>query len=250
MAGISRTAFYYEKRQPDDSEVSEVLTDVSEKHPRWGFMKCFKRIRHMGHPWNHKRVHRVYTQLKLNLKRKRKQRLPVREPLPLQAPERANQCWSMDFMSDSLENHVRFRTLNVMDDYNRQALGIEVSVGMPTSKVIYYLDCIAELHGYPERIRVDNGTEFTSHQFVNWAKQHGIYIDYIEPGCPYQNGFIERFNRTYRNEVLGCYLFKTLKQVKQLTEEWLTVYNTQRPHDALKGLTPLMYKQMHSVSTF
>ncbi|ETD72563.1 transposase IS1400, partial [Pelistega indica] len=144
----------------------------------------------MGYPWNHKRVYRVYTQLKLNLKSKRKQRLPVREPLLLQTPERANQCWSMDFMSDSLENQVRFRTLNVIDDYNRQALGIQVSVGMPTGKVIDYLDRLAELYGYPERIRVDNGTEFTSHRFVNWAKQHGIYIDYIQPGCPYQNGFI------------------------------------------------------------
>ena len=115
---------------------------------------------------------------------------------------------------------------------------------MPSLRVIRYLDQLAEWHGYPKQIRVDNGSEFTSSVFTDWASAHGIYIDYIEPGCPYQNAYIERFNRSYRNEVLDCYLFNDLNEVSQLTEEWITVYNTERPHDSLNDMTPAEYRQV------
>lgn len=148
----------------------------------------------------------------------------------------------MDFMSDTLNNKVRYRTFNVIDDFNREVLGIDVATSMPSLRVIRYLDQLADWHGYPEKIRVDNGTEFTSHIFTDWAEAHGIMIDYIEPGCPYQNTYVERFNRTYRNEVLDLYLFNNLNEVKKITSEWISIYNNERPHDSLNDMTPNEYK--------
>jgi len=242
VVGISRTAYYYEPKLTDDDEIIDALNALIDKHHRWGFPKCFQRLRKLGHRWNHKRVYRVYTELKLNLRRKGKKRLPNRNPEPLAAPNALGKSWSMDFMSDSLHNKVRFRTFNVIDDFNREVLGIDIATSMPSLRVIRYLDQLAEWHGYPEKIRVDNGSEFTSEVFVNWAKAHDIMIDYIKPGCPYQNAYIERFNRTYRDDVLDCYIFNNLNEVKQITEDWIELYNNERPHDSLNDMTPFEYR--------
>lgn len=244
VVGISRTAYYYNAKSSNDDEIIDALTKLIERHHRWGFPKCFKRLRKLGHHWNHKRVYRVYTELKLNLRRKTKRRLPNRDPEPLAVPDTLGKSWSMDFMSDSLHNKVRFRTFNVIDDFNREVLGIDIATSMPSLRVIRYLDQLADWHGYPEKIRVDNGSEFTSDAFVNWAKAHGIRIDYIKPGCPYQNAYIERFNRTYRGDVLDCYIFNNLQEVKQLTKDWIEIYNTERPHDSLNDMTPIEYKNV------
>ncbi len=117
---ISRTAYYYRKRQVDDSEVKQALRELAQKHPRWGCGKYIDYLRNAGYAWNHKRIQRVYTALGLQFRSKRQQRLPARNPMPLAQPETPRCCWSMDFMSDSLTNHRRFRTLNVIDDFNRE----------------------------------------------------------------------------------------------------------------------------------
>lgn len=239
---MSRKAYYYKPKLVNDEEIIDVLNALVEKHHRWGFPKCFKRLRKLGHRWNHKRVHRVYTELKLNLRRKTKRRLPARHPEPLAVPCALGKSWSMDFMSDSLHNKIRFRTFNVIDDFNREVLGIDVATSMPSLRVVRYLDQVAEWHGYPERIRVDNGSEFTSSVFTDWAKAHGIKVDYIQPGCPYQNAYVERFNRTYRDEILDCYIFNNLNEVKQFTEEWIEIYNNERPHDSLNDMTPIEFR--------
>lgn len=242
MACISRSAYYYERKLNNDDEIIEVLNNLTIRHNSWGFPKCFKRLRKMGYSWNHKRVYRVYTELKLNLRRKAKKRLPNRNPQPLVVPKALGKSWSIDFMSESLRNKSRFRTLNVIDDFNREVLGIYIAHSMPSISVIRYLDQLGEWHGYPEKVRVDNGSEFTSELFRQWAKSHGIMIDYIQPGCPYQNAYIERFNRTYREDVLDSYLFSRLDEVKQITREWIEIYNHERPHDSLNNMTPIEYK--------
>ena len=242
VTGMSRSAFYYQGKGTDDGEIIAALNQLVEKHQRWGFPKCFKRLKAMGYGWNHKRVYRVYTELRLNMRRKTKRRLPTRHPQPLAAPKATGKSWSIDFMSDSLNNKVRFRTFNVIDDFNREVLGIDIATGMPSQRVTRYLDRLAECHGYPEKIRCDNGSEFTSHEFIRWAEAHDIMIDYIKPGCPYQNAYIERFNRTYRQEVLDLYLFTNLREVAEQTEQWVELYNTERPHDSLNDMTPIQYK--------
>lgn len=129
-AGLSRTAYYYEAKRLDDHDLIKALLALIERHPRWGFPKCRKRLRALGYRWNHKRIYRVYLELKLNRRRKTKLRLPAREPQPLAVPATLNTCWSMDFMADVLQHGHRFRTFNVIDDFNREVLGIDINSGM------------------------------------------------------------------------------------------------------------------------
>lgn len=241
IVGLSSSLCYYQPKRVTDTEVAAQLRVLAEQQPRWGFKKLYHALRQAGYNWNHKRVHRVYRALKLHRRVKRGKRLPKRTPLPLAQPEQPNECWSVDFMSDALLNGRRFRTLNVLDDFNREVLAIEVDTSLPALRVIRVLDQIASLRGYPQRIRTDNGPEFTASLFHQWAHQHHIQLDFIQPGCPAQNAYIERFNRTYREEVLDFYLFASLQEVRDITHNWQYTYNHLRPHDALHGSVPVAY---------
>lgn len=191
--------------------------------------------------FNHKRVYRNYCELKLNLKRRPKKRLAPRTLQTLIQPEQLNKCWSLDYMGDALMTGRQFRTANVIDDCNREGLGISVSFSLPSRRITKWLDRIAAVRGYPDSIRVDNGPENVSHFFQEWAQKHNIEIKFIQPGKPAQNGYIERFNRSYREAILDPYLFKDISQVQKLTDEWLTHYNEERPHEALNNLTPRQF---------
>jgi putative transposase len=242
---ISRCTYYYQPKLVNDTELIDVLSALAHKHPRYGFRKLFKRLRHQGYSWNHKRVYRIYCGLKLNLRRKGKRRLPTRSPEPLAVPASANDCWSMDYMSDSLYSGRRFRTFNVIDDYNRESLAIEIDHSLPTTRIIRVLDQIAAYRGYPKQLRQDNGPEFISHALELWAETNNVKLDFIKLGTPTQNAYIERFNRTYRNEVLDCYLFESLTEVRELTESWMVEYNYERPHESLNDLPPKVYEQLN-----
>lgn len=243
MLSLSKTHYYYQpKKSAQDEDIILFLQDLATQHKRWGFSKMMQKIRLEDKRWNHKRVYRIYKELGLNLRVKPRKRLPLRERKVLQEPVRENVCWSMDFMTDVLRNGQNFRTLNVLDDFNREALLIQPSYNLPSTKVTYFLERLFDYQGKPATIRVDNGPEFIAKHFKQWAKQHGITIQYIQPGKPAQNGYIERFNRTYREDVLDSNLFDHLHEVKEITNKWLTIYNEERPHDALGGLTPQLFK--------
>lgn len=239
----------YERRAPADDAVIAVLQELAERFPERGFGKYFKIIRRRGHGWNHKRVYRVYCALKLNRRRVGKKRLPPRLPAPLSVPDQINRSWSLDFMSDALWCGRRFRTFNVVDDFNREALCVEVDLNLPAARVIRALERIAAWRGYPAKLRMDNGPEFIAVSLADWAQQHGVELEFIEPGKPMQNGFIERFNRSYREGVLNMYVFKTLAEVRERTEAWLADYNEELPHDALGDLTPVEYRVLHHPET-
>jgi len=240
---LSRAAYYRPPRSRlgRDADVVAALNDVVARHRRWGFWKCFYRLRRAGHGWNHKRVHRVYCALRLNLPRRTKRRVPVRLRQPLFAPERLNETWALDFMVDALYDGRPFRSLTVIDEGNREALAIEIGTSIPSARVIRVLDELVRLYGRPARVRVDNGPELVADAFVAWCAAQRISLGYIQPGKPDQNAFIERFNRTYREEVLDAYLFDSLEQVRAITEAWLTTYNTERPHDSLGQVPPLTF---------
>jgi putative transposase len=240
---LSRTVYAYHRKPDRDTEVIAVLQELVERFPRYGFKKLFQLIRRRGHHWNHKRVYRVYCGLRLNMRRKGKKRLPSRNPAPLTVPDRVNRCWSMDFMSDALWDGRRFRTFNVVDDFNREVLGIDIDTNLPGPRVQRFLDRIAAWRGYPEKMRVDNGPELTSVILADWAEEKGVELEFIEPGKPAQNAFIERFNRTYRHEVLDMYVFQTLSEVREITDNWLMEYNEIRPHESLGNLTPEEYRK-------
>lgn len=159
----------------------------------------------------------------------------------LSQPLQSNFCWSMDFMTDALSDGRVFRTLNILDDFNREILLIEPNHSFPATQVVRQIDQLAVDRGYPKMIRVDNGPEFSSVVFKTWAKSRGIIIHYIQPGKPAQNGYIERFNRTYREDILDMNLFKNIWEVRGITRQWIQVYNFERPHEALGNLTPAAF---------
>ncbi len=241
IVSLRRSVYRYKPRPKRDQEVAQVLLELASGRPEQGFGKLFQRLRRLGHKWNHKRVYRIYGALKLNKRRKGKKRLATRKPTPLQATAALNECWSADFTSDALWGGQRFRTFNVVDDFNREALGIEVDFNLPAARVVRTLDWIAAGRGYPLKLRLDNGPEFISVTLADWAEQHGVMLEFIKPGKPTQNGFIERFNRSYREAVLDMFVFEHLSEVREQTEQWLKEYNEERPHESLGHLTPCEY---------
>lgn len=228
-------------RSERDADVIEAVNALIDRHPRWGFWKSFKTLRRQGHPWNHKRVYRVYCDLHLNVKRRAKRRLPMRVKHPLAVPELPNMVWSADFMSDALYAGKRFRTFNVIDDFNRELLAVEIDTSITGQRLIRVFERLRASRGLPRVLRVDNGPEFLSGDFVGWAEKAGMTIQYIQPGEPNQNAYIERFNRTYRDEVLSLYLFNDLAEVRETTHWWMIDYNEERPHDSLGDRPPVEY---------
>ncbi len=252
--GLSRSAWYRPREDAlrRDREVIDALQQLVEEHRRWGFWLCYQRIRLDGRGWNHKRVYRVYRELGLNLKRRAKKRIPTRVRQPLEVPTLPNAVWSVDFMHDRLYVGRRFRTLNVLDEGVREGLDIEIDTSLSGERVVRVLDRLKNYRGLPKAIRCDNGPELTGQQFVDWCNANGVEIRYIQPGKPNQNAYIERFNRTYREEVLSTYLFEDLDQVREITQEWLTTYNERRPHNALGGLPPAVFRRRKTagISTY
>ncbi len=243
--GLSRAAW---DRPPvhwtvRDAEVIAALASLVENRPSRGFWKCRKRLRKLRPEWSHKRIYRVYKAMQLNLRRAAKRRLPKRERVPLYVPRLPDTVWSADFMSDALACGRRFRTFNVVDDFNREALHIEVDTSITSARLVRIFEQLRRDHGLPQVLRTDNGPEFVGEVFVAWAKAHGIAVQYIQPGKPNQNAYIERFNRTFREEVLDQHLFARHQDVREAAWWWQIEYNEERPHDSLGDLTPLEYRQ-------
>lgn len=237
---ISQTCYRYQSQlSGENQQIADWLLRLTQKHKRWGFGLCFLYLRNMkGYDWNHKRVYRIYRELELNLRIKPRRRIKRDYPGELMEPKAINQVWSMDFMSDQLSSGKSFRTFNVLDDYNREGLGIDVDTSLPASRVVRALDRIIEWRGKPAALRCDNGPEYLSQTLIDWANKHHITLLYIQPGKPTQNAYIERFNRTARHEWLDMHLFESIAHAQLLATQWLWQYNNERPHTAIGGIPP------------
>lgn len=239
--GISETCYRYQaKLSSENALIADWLIRLTTEQTDWGFGLCFDFLRNVkGYGWNHKRVYRIYCELALNLRIKPRRRLKRNKPEPLKEPIRANQIWSMDFMHDQLSDGRNYRLFNILDDYKREGLTIEAGFSLPSIRVIRALEQLIEWRGKPIALRCDNGPEFISHTFTDWAKEHGIRIEYIQPGKPQQNAYIERQNRTIRYSWVSKHLFDTLEEVQDYATRWLWFYNHERPHKANGGYPPL-----------
>lgn len=244
---ISQTCYRYEpKLSHENAVIAQWLQEITKKEKTWGFKLCFLYLRNVkGFGWNHKRVYRIYCELELNLRIKPKRRLKREKPDALAVPEDINEIWSMDFMHAWLSDGRSFRTFNVIDDFNREGLGIEVDLSLPALRVIRSLDQIIEWRGKPKAIRCDNGPEYISHALAAWANKHDITLMFIQPGNPQQNAYVERYNRTVRYDWLNQHIFASIEAVQASATRWLWAYNNERPNMAIGGITPAQKLKRH-----
>lgn len=246
FCSISRSTFYRSRTdwRKADSDVIDAINTVLTKAPQAGFWKIYKRIRRKV-VINHKRVYRVYLAMGLNKPRRVKRVLPKRIATPLEVNAEVNDQWALDFVHDSLYCGKRFRTLNVIDEGTRECIAIEVDTSLPAMRVVRVLNQLKEERGsLPRQIRLDNGPELISSALADWAEEHGVKLAFIPPGKPQKNGFVERFNGTFRREFLDAYLFESLSQVREMAWHWRLDYNDERPHESIGDLPPSVYRQL------
>ncbi len=237
---VSETCYRYQPKLSDENElIADKLIDLTEDNGNWGFGLCFLYLRNVkGYGWNHKRVYRIYRELELNLRIKPKKRLIREKPESLSVPDAINECWSMDFMHDQLADGRSFRLFNVIDDFNREGLVIDVDFSLPAERVKRSLNQLIEWRGKPKTIRSDNGPEYISKVMADWAKDQKIELLFIQPGNPQQNAYVERYNRTVRYDWLARIIFSDIPEVQEYATKWLWHYNNERPNMGIGGITP------------
>jgi len=242
LVGLERKTFRYRSRRPRREELRARLRDLAEERVRWGYRRLHVLLCREGIQANHKAVYRLYREEGLAVRRRERKRVSVPRR-PMLVPRRVNERWSMDYMSDVLRGGRRIRIFNVVDDLSREGLASEVDSSLPAHRVIQVLEEIALERGYPERIVCDNGPEFRSRALDEWAYEHGIRLDFIQPGKPIQNPFVESFNGKMRDECLNVHWFADLTEARSIIEEWRRDYTQVRPHSSLGNRTPSEFAQ-------
>ncbi|MEI7298184.1 IS3 family transposase [Paraburkholderia tropica] len=247
LVGISRSLFQYEsRRKVADEELTGRMMVIAAQKRRYGYRRIHVLLRREGRLANHKRVWRLYSKAGLSVRKRRRKRIAAVERKPLPVPTGPNQSWSMDFVSDGLAYGRRFRCLNVVDDYTRECLAIEVDTSLPGLRVKQVLDRLREMRGLPASITVDNGPEFAGKVLDAWAYEVGVTLSFIRPGKPVENAYIESFNGRFRDECLNEHWFVSMRHARRLIEEWRVEYNTERPHSSLGYLAPVQFAQAHA----
>lgn len=239
--GFVRSTCRYLCRRRDDVRLRQRLKELAQKRPRFGYRRLWWTLRKREHfRVNHKRVHRIYREEGLQVRRRRRKRVSmVRQPMV--PPTQPNERWSIDFMRDTLGDAKAFRTFNVVDDLTRECPAIEVAKSIPGARVVRVLERIAVNRGYPKRVVADNGPELTGQALDEWAYRNGVELHFITPGRPVENAYIESFNGKFRDECLNEHWFSTLDDARRTIEEWRRDYNEERPHSSLGDLTPAEY---------
>lgn len=241
LVDLGRSSHRYTPAPDRDAGLKERLRELVERWRRAGYRQLCRLLRREGWTVNHKRVYRLYRALKLQIRARRRRRLRRAPRAPLERPTARNELWAMDFVHDRLADGRPIRSLTIVDLFTREVPAIEVAPSLPGERVRRVLEQLAETEGLPERILVDNGPEFLSRAMQTWAEEHGVLLDFIEPGRPDQNAFVESFNGTFREECLNEHWFVGLRDAIEKIESWRQQYNTARPHSSLGGLTPMEF---------
>jgi len=239
LAQVSRSVLRYRSTRGPDGVVREQLNRLAVERPRFGYRRLTVLLHREGLQVNHKRVLRIYREEGLTVRRKRRKRRAHAPRERLAPATEPNQRWSMDFVSDTLENGRSIRVLTVVDDCSRLSPAIEVDTSIAGERVTRVLERAGELHGFPKTIVVDNGPEFTGKVLDAWAHRRGIQLHFIRPGKPVENAFAESFNGRLREECLNQHVFVDLRAAQELIRSWHIDYNEVRPHSSLRGLSPI-----------
>lgn len=247
--GFARSSQRYRTQRAPDTVLRSRLHELATKKPRWGYRQLTRVLRRQPGPRiNKKRVQRIYQQEGLQVRRRRRKHRAKVPRTPMPVPTRRNERWSMDFVRDTLGDGRAFRALTIVDDCTREVPGIEVDFSLPGARVAAVLDRLARTRGLPKAIVCDNGPEFAGEALDEWAYAHNVALDFIDPGKPTQNAFIESFNGTFREECLNENWFVSLADAQHTIEAWRIEYNTERPHSRLRDCTPNEFA-LHLTST-
>lgn len=240
---ISRKAVRHNSiKSGRDKPVVDRLKALGELYPRYGYLMLHGLLKNEGLVINEKRTYRLYSELGMQIRTKKRKKL-VRPRLPMVIPTEVNERWSLDFVHDQLSNGRRFRVLNVVDDYSRVCVGQLVDLSISGQRMARFLDQLDEIRGLPKSIVMDNGTEMTSKAMFFWSQKTGVKLNFIQPGKPTQNAFVESFNGKFRDGCLNQHWFLNIEDARQIIDQWRKHYNQVRPHSSLGYLPPRVYEE-------
>lgn len=240
LSNLSRSVYRFKPKPKSDARLRARLKELASQYPRYGYLMLHNLLKSEGLVKNKKQTYRLYCEEKLQVRTKKRGKIR-RQRVPLLLPTRVNERWSMDFVSDQLASHRRFRILNLVDDFSRELIGQLVSVSISGLQVARFLSQLMEMRNKPHYITCDNGSEFTSKSMFFWAKETNIKLNFIQPGKPTQNAFVESLNGKFRNECLNQHWFRSLSEARYEIDKWREHYNNVRPHSALNYLPPALY---------
>jgi len=234
----ARSSVRYQSIKLPDTKLRARIKELADKHRRFGHPRIHVLLRREGFRANHKKTHRIYCEERLQVRKRKQKRRTAIARRPMLVPSGPGQRWSMDFMHDRLDTGRRLRVFNVIDDYSKRSLLALVDSSISGERVARELDRLVAIHGKPQCIVADNGTEFTSKAMLKWSTKQKVDINFIQPGRPNQNAFIESFNGRMRDECLNESVFSTLREARQIIADWRQHYNSERPHSAIDWVTP------------
>ena len=241
VIGMSPSAYRYQPAQDRNCALKEKIIALAQRHRRYGAGMIYLKLRQAGEIVNHKRVDRLYAEAGLQVKKRKRKKIPLADRHPLARPQTANQVWSMDFVFDRTAEGRSIKNLTVVDDATHEAVAIVAERALGGHQLVRILEQLALTRGLPKAIRTDNGKEFCSRAMLTWAHARGVQLFLIEPGKPNQNAYIESFNGRFRDECLNEHWFTSLQHARVIVEAWRREYNEERPKKSLGGLTPVAY---------
>ncbi len=245
LADLHRSVFQYRKQNQGDEALRNRLRELANERRRFGYRRLGILLAREGFEVNHKKLFRLYREEGPAVRRRRSRKRALGTRRPILVPDRANQRWSLDFVSDAFADGQRFRVLCIVDDCTREALATVVDRSLSGARMTRELDDLIRRRGQPDMIVSDNGTELTSHAVLRWCQDTGVGWHYIAPGKPMQNAFVESFNGRLRDECLNEHIFGNLAEARKIIETWRIDYNTERPHTSLGGLAPAVYANLN-----